>query len=160
MSHERTGVKLPLRRAAPASEPLRGSARPRTSTTQRQLRRSAADRSLTAKHPPQGLGPAAEAEAPLADRLRDRLLELPLGVGALDPSGDLAGAVEREHPRLAAQPEGRHLWPDAAVDPVVPKDLHVDELHVLAALRLHLLGDVHHRPADTALAELRRGEQE
>src|SRR5688500_1398594 len=73
----------------------------------------------------------------LAGRLRDRLLELPLGVGAFDPRGDPAGAVEREHPRLAAELEGRHLRPDAAVDPVVPEDLHVDELDVVAALGLH-----------------------
>ena len=100
------------------------------------------------------------AEAPLAGRLRDRLLELALAVGALDPRGDLAGAVEHEQPRLGPEVERGHLRADALVDAVVPVDLHVDELHVVAGAGLHLLGHVHHRPAHAALAELGRREQQ
>ena len=48
----------------------------------------------------------------------DRLLELAVAEGALDPGGDLAGAVEHEQPRLALQVERGHLRPDALVDAV------------------------------------------
>ena len=48
----------------------------------------------------------------------------------------------------------------ALVDLVFVVDLHVDEGDLVAEVTFDLLGDVHHRPADPALAKLGRREQQ
>ena len=59
-----------------------------------------------------------------------------------------------------SQVEGFQLRPDPLRDFVVVVDLHVDEVGLALVLVRHLLGDVDHRPADPALAERRRREDE
>src|SRR5204862_136890 len=93
--------------------------------------------------------------------LRERLLRLGDGEGALEALDDLAVAVDREEPGLGGYAERRGLGAQALIDAVLLVDLVVDERDVvLAVLRADLLEDVDDRAADAAGAQRRRREQQ
>src|SRR5882757_2619971 len=90
----------------------------------------------------------------LLQRGVDRLTELVQTERALEPRGDDALAVDREHPRLGLEVERLHLRTQPLRGIVVGVDLLVDEDDPVAELVLELHGDFGHRPADPRVAQL------